>query len=135
MRKYLKATQFIVADYIELNEVERLLCDVIDSSERLLRAYTADSFPRGYMVPKKVQKKTIQRYCSHKPYRYERMLSYRDFYNKGKETIEIIDPKRRERIAEHYVKLGLSPIHTAPEFESIPSFSDMLEGKWIFRNT
>ncbi len=134
MRKYMKANQLINTEYIIINEVQTLLCNVIDTAERLLKAYTVDSFLGGYMVPKKLQKKAIQRYCNHKPARYERMLAYRDAYNKGKESIEIVDPKRRERIAEHYAKLGLSPIYTTPEFEFIPSFSDMLEGKWNFRN-
>lgn len=133
MRKYLKTNQLITTDYIELNDIQRLLCDVVDSAERLLKAYTVEAFLDGYMVPKKLQKKVIQRYCNHKPGRYERMLAYRDAYNKGKESI--VDPKKRERIAEHYAKIGLSPIYTAPELEFIPSFSDMLEGKWNFENT
>jgi hypothetical protein len=130
MRKYLKANKLIETDYIEMNELKNLLCDVIGSAERLLKTYTVDSFLGGYMVPKKLQKKVIQRYCNHKPRRYERMIAYRDFYNKGKESLEVTDPKRRERIAEHYSKLNLSPIYTTPEFELIPSFSDILEGKW-----
>jgi hypothetical protein len=132
MRKYLKANQLINTDYIEIDEVQKLLSDVISSAERLLKAYTADAFLGGRMVPKKVQKRLIMHYCNHKPGRCERMLAYRDAYNKGKESIEIADPKRRERIAEHYTKLDLSPIYTSPEFEGIPSFSDILGGKWNF---
>lgn len=132
MRKYLKVNQLINTDHIEIDEIQRLLSDVIGSAERLLKAYTADAFLAGRMVSKKVQKRLIMHYCNHKPGRYERMLAYRDAYNKGKESIEIVDPKRRERIAEHYAKLGLSPIYTSPEFEGIPSFSDMLEEKWNF---
>ena len=132
MRKFLKANKMIDTDYIELNEVQDLMRKVMGAAERLLKAYTIDAFLGGYMVAKKIQKKAIQRYCNHKPGRYERMLAYRDFYNKGKEAFEIADPKRRERVAEHYVKLGLSPIYTSPEFDFIPSFSDILEGKWNF---
>ena len=132
MRKYLKANQLINTDYIEVNELQNLLCDVIGSAERLLKIYTVDSFLCGYMVPKKLQKKVIQRYCNHKPGRYERMLAYRDAYNKGKESIEVADPKKRERIAEHYTKLGLSPIYASPEFECIPPFSEILDGSRLF---
>lgn len=132
LRKCLKENRMIEGDYIEIYDVKKLLTDVLCISEALLKSYTVDSFLDGAMLSKKRQKKVIARYCSHKSGRYERMIAYRDACNKGKESIGIVDPKRRERIARHYAALHLSPIYTLPEFTFIPSFSDLLDGKWNF---
>ncbi len=54
------------------------------------------------------------------------MLAYRDACNKGLQTIDDFDTKKRGRLNDHFKKLNLSPIYMSPEFEYIPAFKELL---------
>ena len=53
----------------------------------------------------------------------------RNFYNRRKKASEIADFKTRDRFAEHYSKLNLSPIYTASEFKFTPLIFGYVIGK------
>ncbi len=60
-RKFLKANNLISSDFIEINEVGSLLCQILTLSECLLKKYITDSFFEGRMLSKKLQKKSYSK--------------------------------------------------------------------------
>ncbi len=121
-RDYLKDHSTIVGKQIKLEDLAKVLCDVLEQANSLMQTYLIDPLWSGEMLSKDLQEKRIQCYCKQKNKRRKKMLAYRRKCNKNN-----ADPlDRSERILEHFEAINLSPIYASDEFDHIPSFKNLL---------
>ena len=93
----------------------------------LLHDHIATPLWNGAMLSKKLQKLYIWRYCDYNrdSARYKRLLDYSKSCNK----VECIRYAEKDTTAaNHFMKMGLSPLCCSDEVGYIPSFKDLLDG-------
>jgi hypothetical protein len=120
-RKFLKKQGLISSSDIPFSALPDLLCKALDQADELMKAHMVSPMWSGNFLSKELQKQYIRNYCKSKKAKRKKMMMYRKKCNSG-------STPERDKAAEYFEEICLSPWYTTDEIRYIPSFSNLVAG-------
>jgi len=121
-RKFLKKQGLISSSELPFYDLPELLCQALDQADHLMQAHIVAPMWNGNFLSKELQKKYIRCYCKSKKVKRKKMMNYRRKCNSG-------SIPEKDKAAEYFEEIFLSPLYTSEEVRYIPSFANLLAGR------
>ena len=120
-RKFLKKQGLISSADLPFSALPELLCTALDQADELVQKYMVSPMWSGNFLSKDLQKQYIRNYCKSKKAKRKKMMMYRRKCNSG-------SIPERDKAAEYFEEICLSPWYTTDEIRYIPSFVHLIAG-------
>jgi hypothetical protein len=120
-RKFLKKQGFILSSDLPFSALPDVLCKALNQADALMQAHMVAPMWSGNFLSKDLQKQYIRNYCKGKKAKRKKMMDYRRKCNSG-------SIPEKDKAAEYFEEIFLSPFYTSEEIRYIPSFANLVAG-------
>ena len=118
-RRYLKNNGLLENEFTSISELPKIFTIILTNAEILMQTHIASPLWNGNFLSKKLQKKYIKKFCQSKKEKMNKMIRYRDDFNKGHMDAS-------GKVISYFEEISLSPLYTSANFNYIPSFACLL---------